>query len=111
MTIDTYIQTYVFPGSFSVFKGNAIWHHIYDEPIVIVNDIQNSLEKITRFEIVKIDRECIFDNEQFQAKDKAYVLLAQFALNFSDGIKDVWIEVAASANRFQLEIWKDLNLC
>ena len=105
MTLESYVRQYIYPGVFS-YVVNSVWlwnEAAKNETIVVIHgDVKN----LKHFKIVKV-----MPTKAEMGKDPLYVLLGKMQVKFAFGkTQRIWVEVAASFDKWQLGIWKDLNM-
>ena len=106
MTLESYVRQYVYPGVFS-YVASSIWLWKEGAKNEVIVAIHHDVKDIIKFKIAKVKP----GNPKKMGKDPLYVLLGKKPIQFLYGkTKNIWIEVAASFDKCQLAIWKDLNM-
>lgn len=99
MTSEKYKKTYMIDGQWSWAIGNSKR---------LFNDSDSSKQFVKNPYLSEIKFQ---DYSSFCVVplNKIYVLLGKKKFMFADGFKDLYVEIAMSRCKEELEIWKDLN--
>ena len=99
MTSEKYKKTYMADGQWSWAIGNS--KRLFNDYSITTQFVKNPYISDIRFQ--DYSSFCVV------CLNSMYVLLGKKKFMFADGFKDLYVEIAMSRCKEELEIWKDLN--